>query len=129
MSEFELVEFIEVRLAEDQTMIDRNSNCHGLADGFPDYRTYDDSDTEAADAYIEHFGPTRQLAEVALWRSLIEDYRIVLANNAIEKTNGADQAAIAAREVVAKSLLMMLRRRAATWSDHPDFKPEWRIDG
>lgn len=73
--------------------------------------------------------PARVPADVAVWRSLIEDYRIVLANNAIEKANGADQAAIAAREVVAKSPLMMLRRRAATWSDHPDFKPEWRIDG
>ena len=107
-----IIEFIEARLAEDQAMIDRNSNCHGLADGFPDYRTYDDRDTEAADAYIEHFGPARQLAEGALWRSLSEDYRIVLANNAIEKANGADQVKIAGRGLVAKALLLLLRRRA-----------------
>ena len=125
----EIAEFIEARLAEDEAITARNSNGRGLADGFPDYRPYSDSDTEAADAYIERFGPTRQLAEVALWRSLIEDYRVVMANNTIERVTGGDQASIAAREVVAKSLLMMLRRGAATCGDHPDFKPEWRIGG
>lgn len=73
--------------------------------------------------------PARVPADVAVWRSLIEDYRIVLANNAIEKANGADQVETTARILVAKALLLVLRRRANFYADHPDFKPEWRIDG
>ena len=95
-----------------------------------DYRFKRHGETIATIRRVQVLGaaPARVAADQAVWRSLIEDYRIVLANNAIERANGADRVDTAARSLVAKALLLVLRRRASFYADHPDFKPEWRID-
>lgn len=84
---------------------------------------YDRADAD----HIARWDPTRVLAEIAAKREIVRDYQIVLANNAIEKANGGDAVMIAARDLIAKSLRMVLRRLAAPFADHPDYDPVWAI--
>ena len=104
----DLITFLAARLDEDKALIGRNSDGHGLDDGFPDYRTYVDGDTKAADAYIEHFGPVRMLREVAAKRALLK-----LADDAYYE---ADHYAYHG----------IRRILAAIWSDAPDYREEWK---
>ena len=81
------------------------------------------------DAFASHVvahDPARVLADIAAKRAIVEDYQIVMANNAIERANDGDELKIAARELVAKSLRMVLIRLAAPYADHPDFDETWR---
>lgn len=79
--------------------------------------------------HIARHDPARVLAEIAAKRAIVADYQIVRANNAIEKANDGDEVRAAARDLIAKSLRMVLRRLASVWSAHPDYDPAWRIDG
>lgn len=73
--------------------------------------------------------PVRVLHEVAAKRAIVEDYLVVIANNATERANGGDEVATSARDLITKSLRMALLRLAAVWSEHPDFDPAWKIEG
>lgn len=78
--------------------------------------------------HIARWDPARVLAEIVAKRAIVEDYQIVLANNAIEKANDGDEVQIAARDLIAKSLLMVLRRLVTVWSAHPDYDPAWKSE-
>lgn len=71
----DLVGWLTARIDEDEALARRNTDGHGLGDGFPDYRTYDGPDLAAADEYIDRFGPLRVLAECDTKRRLIEELR------------------------------------------------------
>lgn len=78
--------------------------------------------------HIARWDPARTLAEIRAKRAILENYQIVAANNEIEKARRGDEVEIAVRDVIAKSLLMVLRRLAAPYADHPDYDQVWRID-
>ena len=89
--------------------------------------TDNDGLCDRADAiHIAYHDPARVLADIAAKRAIVEDYQIVMANNAIERANEGDELKIAARELIAKSLRMVLIRLAAPYADHPDFDEAWR---
>lgn len=71
--------------------------------------------------------PDLVLADLAVKRSIIEDYLILSANAQVERAAG-DEVKAAAYELAAKCLHMVLRRFAQAFADHADFLPEWRID-
>lgn len=68
----DLVAWLREQIAEDRRVIERNTGDDGLARGYPDYRTYVDDDTRAADDYIECFGPKRMLAQCDAHTSLVD---------------------------------------------------------
>jgi len=70
--------------------------------------------------------PAFVLADVAAKRVIIEDYHIVLANYVTERQQG-DEVMAGAYELVAKSLLMVLRRLVTPYADHPDYRDEWKV--
>jgi hypothetical protein len=122
----EIVAFLEARLAEDETLIARNSDGRGLDDGFPDYRTYEDSDTKAADEYIARFGPGRQRREVAAKRERLRLLGIAsrrLQDVQHDPAVGPIEHGDAIGRFV--MVLRMVALDAATWSDHADYKPRW----
>lgn len=144
----DIVEFLTARYAEDQTMIDRNSGPRGdsgLGSGFPDYRTYDDEDIRAADAYIERFGPVRLRAELEARRRRLTLY--VEARETLEAVlKGTSPRALEDDPATAHSYSrerikvqqasgrfiafeISVKLDAMAYAEHPDFKPEWRIDG
>lgn len=110
-----LVEFLRARLAEDETKIRANLGTSGLGDDgdFPDYRTYQDKDTDAAEEFLRHFKPPRMLAEVEAKRRLMEGH------------NGPD---IGICQCNADCPCPTLRLLALPYADHPDYRTEWRPD-
>jgi len=106
-----LVAFVAARLDEDEALIGRNSGGRGLADGFPDYRTYVDDDTDAADEYIAHFGPARMRRQAEAARAVLTAYEMSV------RMLG---------EGLSRDKLMLVRAHAVIWEDHPDYDPAWR---
>jgi Family of unknown function (DUF6221) len=142
----ELLAFFEARLDEDEKAANGAAELSARTNGPPDpvwadggrhgviaacgtlATGYEHEMEPPISAHIARWDPARVLADVAAKRSLIEDYRIVVANNAIERRLPPDdEVRAAARELIAKSLLMILRRLAAAYTDHPDFRPEWTV--
>lgn len=129
--------FLEARLAEDQALIERNTDGRGLDDGFPDYRTYDDTDTRAADDYINRFGPARALAEVAAKRRVLErhhpaaqpNYRFGGTGPIIYTCEGCgyDTNWCGEHEPRTGDIndCPELRDIAAIYADHEDYAPKW----
>ena len=127
-SDEEISAFVVARLDEDEALIRRNSDGHGLDDGFPDYRTYVDGDTKAADAYIEHFGPARMLREVAAKREILEwHYPGFPPEGAPEGLQicGGEEGDGDTWQMATPWPCPQIRALAAIWSDHPDCRPEW----
>ena len=121
--------FLRARLDEDEALIRRNSDGHGLADGFPDYRTYVDGDTRAADDYIEHFGPVRMLREVEVKREILEwHYRGLPPEGAPEGLEicAGEEGDGDTWQMATPWPCPQIRALAAVWSDHPDYRPEWK---
>ena len=118
----DLITFLRARLEEDEALIRRNSDGHGLCDGFPDYRTYVDGDTKAADEYIEHFGPARTLREVEADRALLDLYD--RAARYRDRVFAQPEPRSVSDEMRAVTQMMaleqVLRLRAAVYSDRPD---------
>ena len=117
----EMAAFLAARYDEDEAMIRRNSGGRGLADGFPDYRTYVDGDTAAADAYIERFGPVRMLGEVTAKRARLERYRRALGGDLPEWKAGRNLI-----EAGGAVLWGVLRDDAAVYSSHPEYRQAWK---
>lgn len=91
----------------------------------PDNADDDYPADEATAQFIAVYDPPFVLADIAVKRSIVEDYTVVLASNAFE----TDDLQRAARDVIVKSLRMILRRLASEFSEHPDFNPAWAIPG
>ncbi len=109
----DLVDFLRARLDEDERTARCNSDGKGLADGFPDYRTYVDEDTEAADLFIRHFNPARELREVEAKRRIIDEVwrEIAGIDPGIYWGEAPD---------------LLLRLIALPYADHPDYREEWK---
>jgi hypothetical protein len=119
-----MVAFVLARLDEDQVIAERNINERGLSEGYPDYRTYDGEDLEAADAFIFHFTGDRMLAETEAKRATIRMYEDALDFVAMMADHGRE----ASHHVVAaESYLNVIRLWAAVHDNHPDYLPEWKI--
>jgi hypothetical protein len=105
-------------VTEDEEVIRRNLGERGLGDSgsFPDYQTYSDSDTEAANDYLGRFPPPRLLAECDTKRRIIADAQSFDANPNYS-TDG---------ECMAWSALLSL---ALVYRDRPGYRPEWSPDG
>lgn len=101
----EILAFYKARLDEDAELVRRNSDGNGLSEGWPDYRTYDTGDTEAADAYISRFGPVRRLREIDADRQIIARYE---------------------ENPVHEWPLFPLLLRVEIYDDHPDYDERWR---
>jgi hypothetical protein len=111
-----LVEFLRARLDEDEAMVRRNLGRSGIGDdgNFPDYRTYDGPDLEAADDYLYHFRPTRELADVAAKRAIVD-----LCEAGIDPDTPATPGTRAAYRAI-------LGYMAEPFADHADYRQEWK---
>lgn len=130
MAELGIVAFIEARLAEDAAVIERNSDGRGLGDGFPDYRTYEDCDTQSADEYIRRFGPDRLLAEIEAKRRRLDLHRpdpnawtprcmTCLSDRAGRLSDDWEP-----DKWPCETILL----DAASYADHADFAAAWRVE-
>jgi hypothetical protein len=104
----DLVQWLRAQLDEDERIARENSDGRGLADGFPDYRTYSDGDTAAADEYIEHFGPARVLREIEAKRRIVDRYAWLREHG---DTGGT---------------AWVLPLLALPYADRPGYREEWR---
>lgn len=115
----DLLQWLGEQLAEDERIVRENSDGNGLADGFPDYRTYSDSDTAAADEYIEHFGPERMLREIEAKRELVERHERAMENRRSHPDDLASAGALLALHGAVKLLTL-------PYADRPGYRDEWR---
>lgn len=70
----DLIRWLRQQFDVDEQVIVRNRGDKGLGDdaGYPDYRTYDGEDIDAADDYLGRFPPPRMAAEVKAKRELLD---------------------------------------------------------
>ena len=119
----EITEFLMARIAEDEEIARRNSGDRGLGDdgSFPDYRTYSDSDTDAADDFIAHFAPRRVLVECEAKRRIVALVRGPL--EAVAWTAiGCSETTDPGDTQVGDKMLCAL---ALPYADHTDYDPDW----
>lgn len=137
----DLVAFLTARLDEDEAVAKRAAGadsegryCTSWSYDREQFRVTTDGTSwinakDTGDACGEHIArhdPARVLAEVTAKRAIVEDYLVVMANNAIERASGGDEVVASARVLIVKSLRMALMRLAFAWSDHPDYDPTWK---
>lgn len=70
--------------------------------------------------------PAHVLADIAAKRAIVEDYQVVVANNAIDEAAQSDEVRSAARDLVIKSLRVVLLHLASADAEHPDYDESWR---
>jgi len=118
----DLIEFLTARFGEDEAIIRRNLGKAGLGDDgdFPDYRTYDGANLDAACDYLAHFAPPRQLREVQAKRAIIESCAETLAHEDAHdyQLNGGT----GEEYNLARYVLMQL---GMPYRDHPDWREDW----
>lgn len=126
-----LIAFNKARLAEDEELAQRNigSGLHAgdpdrqYGPSYPDYQTYNDDDTDAADAFIVRFSPTRALREIEAKRRHLEDYRRAAWAT---QTAPADEAhSLRSYRDAAWGAVLA---DASVWADHPDYDQKWKLD-
>jgi hypothetical protein len=112
-----LVAFIEARLAEDERKAEGLLFAARIPEKKPDFFA---CGGPAAEAYWEHFEPKRMLGDVEAKRAIVEEYRkarkLMMDNR---ETWDLVRSAVGALRVTVTHL-------AAAWSDHPDYRQEWR---
>jgi hypothetical protein len=120
-----LIEFLHARLDEDEAVVRRNLGRSGIGDdgNFPDYRTYDGPDLEAADDYLYHFRPTRELAEVAAKRTIIADCTEMVKMCQVGPDGNLGRPG---EHMMGDFGRWILQKMAAPYADHPDFDPAWQ---
>ena len=108
----ELITFLRARLDEDETLSLRNIGERGLGDtgSFPDYRTYSDEDTHAADDYLNQFAPPRMLREVKVKQKILQRHERLTGSRSCQ---------------LCWPLRCDIYTMAAVWDQHPDYRPEW----
>jgi hypothetical protein len=115
----DLAEFIAARLSEDEAMAQAAQQ-----DAVPVGELANQAGpcvTEAGYTHIARHDPARVLREVATKRRLIGRYRAALAARAADYDPPDYDPTLGA-------LHGQMRDEAATWSDHPDYRPEWAPD-
>lgn len=112
-----LANFLTARLDEDERVARLARN--PLIGGYPDYRTYDDDSTRAADEFLDRFEPDRALAEVEAKRRLLDYHTFGMGY--VE--HGADDET---SHAAYRAGLETLRFLALPYADHPDYNPDWR---
>jgi hypothetical protein len=112
----ELARWIGEQLDADAAMVEQNRDGRGLSEGFPDYRTYSDEDTAAADEYIEHFGPARMLREIEAKRQIIDEHDTEAwkIGDPVRDCQWTERPC------------RTLRLLALPYTDRPGFREEWR---
>lgn len=110
----ELVAFVRRCLDEEERVIQRNCGQQGLSDDgdFPDYRTYTDADTAAADDYLHAFRPPRMLAEVKAKRERLLCIESDLADDESDET-----------------AQWLARVEALPFAGQDGWREEWRVEG
>lgn len=108
------------QIGADEALAQRNSDGNGLADGFPDYRTYDGPDLEAADEYISHFGPARMLAECDSKRRIVAEHSVVYV-----PPPGSPYPVNDSCPVCDQLPCLTLRLLALPFADRPGYRQEW----
>lgn len=116
-----LVQFVTERLDDDQRIAEacqaevgttRKGEMHddgsGLADR-DDYPSYPWGSRDAELAFMAHFDPARALREVEAKRAMLRF---------LDPTGAPDGEG---RYVAERAIFLL----AMTWSDHPDYRPEW----
>ncbi len=103
-----LTAFAEARLAEDRERAEGLLFACKLPDKVPDFGS---CGGPAAEVYWGHFGPRRMLDEVAAKRAIASTAAGLAANH--DKP----------LSIVGEGMLMEL---VAIWSDHADYRTEWR---
>jgi hypothetical protein len=130
--------FAEARLAEDEAIAQRNIDAGLLDDdektgpGYPDYQTYRDDDTEAADKYLMCFRPRRMLREVEAGRLILaahvpdhhepDAYGVRICAVCVSDKSGG----YAENWVMDLWPCLPVRAVLLSWADHEDYDPEWR---
>ena len=72
----DLVTWLRQQLDEDERLAKKAGEAMGFDDPcFPDYRTYDGWELEAADAFIAHLSPARVLREVESKRAILDAHQ------------------------------------------------------
>ena len=121
----DLTAFISARLDEDEAIAKAAANRHWLTDDniitlHPEHDGdgYMSWPTRADAQHAASHDPARVLREVAAKRAVVGAY--AKADEWVNVSAGAT--AGYARQIMDETL----RHVAAVWSDHPDYKPEWR---
>lgn len=129
----DLVAWLLEQIAEDERVIRRNLGHAGLGDGgsFPDYRTWDGEDIEAADEYLERFRPPRLLAECEAKRHRVDRHRVVESGIGLQGKPCCKTCVVWASfpQVEAAAVpypCPTLRLEAASYADRPGCREEWR---
>jgi hypothetical protein len=146
----DLIAFLKARLDEGEETARRNIGAgpgwqHGLGDteegltGWPDYQTYDGDDLTAASEYLNRFRPLRTLRDIEAKRrrlALYLDAKETLAATLRKAPPEGDPATAHSyvRERINvnsasgrfAALEMSVRLDAMAYSDHPDYRQEWK---
>jgi hypothetical protein len=122
-----LIEFIRARLDEDEAIAQRNTGDSGLSDGlgYPDYRTYTDDDTAAADAFIHHFPASRMLRAVEAKRRIVNWCAEVVGGRDLSEYGSFGLLRDDSHALAVTLAVETLRNLTSEWSDHPDYRKEW----
>lgn len=108
----DLITWLRAQLDDDERIARKNTGVEGLGDdgSYPDYRTYDGADVDAADEFLGRFTSQRVLREVEAKRRLLNDL------------SGFFGLADFPKALVEHTIKML----ALPVSDRPGYREEWK---
>lgn len=124
----DLVDWLRAQIDEDERVARKNTGNAGLGDdgSFPDYRTYDGADLDAADEFLRHFTSQRELREVEAKRRQIDWCVEVLGDRDLSRY-GEPGALKDDRDALAVTLAVeTLKLLALPCSDRAGYLDKWR---
>jgi hypothetical protein len=110
----DLITWLRAQLDDDERIARKNTGQAGLGDDgdFPDYRTYDGADIDAAVDFLHHFTSQRVLREVEAKRRMLDLYE------------AADPGFVGT--LLRNCLDTPVRLLALPFSDRPGYREEWK---
>ena len=124
----DLIAFIKARLDEDR----RTAEGLAVAARIPDRRPeFFACGGPAAEAYWDHFHPYRALLDIEAKRAILAQYEDFHAEFERECTDPSRESMGPLRvgsgvHAATRVLHDAVKAIAATWGDHPDYRPEWK---
>lgn len=116
----DLIGFIRAQLDEDERVAKKAGEAMGFDDpSFPDYRTYDGWELEAADAFIDHLSPARVLREVESKRAILDWHDAAWKN-----LNGHPDDLPGKGWLLA--MVKVVKLLAVPFADRPGYQESWR---